>query len=66
MSLPRKWWNSRWFDIGQLVVFSSGLVWITLRGAENMNYVWQWHRVPQYLYKYIDGELILGPLIDGL
>ena len=66
MSLPRKWWNSRWFDIIQLVVFSSGLVWITLRGAENMNYVWQWHRVPQYLYKYIDGELILGPLIDGL
>ena len=31
-----------------------------------MNYVWQWHRMPQYLYKIIDGEFILGPLVDGL
>ncbi|MBT6274187.1 MAG: amino acid ABC transporter permease [Chromatiales bacterium] len=31
-----------------------------------MNYAWQWHRVPQYLYTVVDGELIWGPLIDGL
>jgi polar amino acid transport system permease protein len=31
-----------------------------------MYYAWQWHRVPQYLYKVIDGELIWGPLVDGL
>jgi len=37
-----------------------------LRGAAEMNYVWQWYRVPQYIYKVIDGELIFGPLIDGL
>ena len=31
-----------------------------------MHYVWQWHRIPQYLYRIVDGELIFGPLIDGL
>ena len=44
----------------------TGLIWLVLRGAGEMNYVWQWHRVPQYIYKVIDGELIFGPLLDGL
>ena len=62
----QKWWKSRSFDVVQLIVFSGVLVWLTLRGADSMNYVWQWHRMPQYLYKIIDGEFILGPLVDGL
>ncbi|HIA40698.1 MAG TPA: amino acid ABC transporter permease [Gammaproteobacteria bacterium] len=61
-----KWWKSRAFDVIQFIVFTCGLVWITLQGAANMHYAWQWHRVPQYLYKVIDGELIWGPLVDGL
>jgi His/Glu/Gln/Arg/opine family amino acid ABC transporter permease subunit len=31
-----------------------------------MNYEWKWARVPQYLYKVVDGELIWGPLMKGL
>ncbi|MED5391466.1 MAG: amino acid ABC transporter permease [Pseudomonadota bacterium] len=62
----QKWWKSRSFDVVQLIVFSGVLVWLTLRGADSMNYVWQWHRMPQYLYRIIDGEIILGPLVDGL
>ena len=62
----QKWWKSRSFDVIQLIVFTGALVWLTLRGANSMNYVWQWHRMPQYLYKIIDGEFILGPLVDGL
>ena len=50
----------------QFVLFSAGLMWLVLRGADNMNYAWQWHRVPQYIYKVVDGELIWGPMIDGL
>ena len=61
-----KWWNNKAFDVIQFIVFTGGLVWITLRGADSMDYVWQWHRIPQYLYKVIDGEFIFGPLIDGL
>ena len=62
----QKWWKSRSFDVIQFIVFSGALIWLTLRGADSMNYVWQWHRMPQYLYKIIDGEFILGPLVDGL
>lgn len=53
-------------DTLQLIILGGGLIWLLLRGAAEMHYVWQWHRVPQYLYKVIDGELIFGPLIDGL
>ena len=55
---PQKWWKSRSFDVIQLIVFTGALVWLTLRGANSMNYVWQWHRIPQYLYRIIDGEFI--------
>ena len=58
--------NSAITDTFQLLILGSGLIWLVLRGAAEMNYVWQWHRVPQYIYKVIDGELIFGPLIDGL
>jgi len=58
--------NSAITDTVQLLILGSGLIWLVLRGAAEMNYVWQWHRVPQYIYKVIDGELIFGPLIDGL
>tara|TARA_Y100001934_G_C12323315_1_gene761220 strand:- start:529 stop:1359 length:831 start_codon:yes stop_codon:yes gene_type:complete len=58
--------NSAITDMFQLIILGGGLIWLILRGAGQMNYVWQWHRVPQYIYKVIDGELIFGPLLDGL
>lgn len=36
------------------------------QGASSMGYNWQWYRVPRYIYRVIDGELIWGPLIKGL
>lgn len=53
-------------DIFQLIILAGGVTWLLLRGADQMHYVWQWHRIPQYLYRIVDGELIFGPLIDGL
>ena len=58
--------NSAITDTFQLLILGGGIIWLLFRGAAEMNYVWQWHRVPQYIYKVIDGELIFGPLIDGL
>ena len=58
--------NSAITDTFQLLILGGGIIWLLLRGAAEMNYVWQWHRVPQYIYKVIDGELIFGPLLDGL
>ncbi len=65
-SRARRRRNSAITDMFQLIILGSGLIWLLLRGAGEMNYVWQWHRVPQYIYKVIDGELIFGPLLDGL
>lgn len=45
---------------------AAGLVWLTVVGADAMGYNWQWNRVPRYIYRVIDGELIWGPLIRGL
>lgn len=53
-------------DVLQLAVLGGALVWLGLRGAEAMGYHWQWYRVPRYLYRIIDGEIVWGPLARGL
>ncbi len=40
--------------------------WVILRGAQGMGYNWQWFRVPRYLWRVVDGEIIYGALIKGL
>ena len=64
--LKTRWWNSKWFDVLQLFVFMVGLMWVTLKGANEMGYNWQWYRIPQYFYEIIDGDFYFGPLIEGL
>ena len=60
------WWHAPWFDTVQFCVFTGALLWLTVTGAMSMGYNWQWYRVPRYLYRVIDGELIWGPLMKGL
>lgn len=55
-----------WFDWLQFVLMVGGLIYIAVAGASAFNYNWQWYRIPRLLYREIDGEFILGPLIDGL
>jgi polar amino acid transport system permease protein len=43
-----------------------GLVWLTIEGAAEMGYNWQWYQIPRYFYRVIDEELIWGPLATGL
>ena len=31
-----------------------------------MQYNWQWYRVDQFIYRIVDGEFILGRLLEGL
>lgn len=61
-----RWWNTRAFDLLQFAIFAVALLWLVLRGARSMAYNWQWYRVPRYLWRVIDGELIWGPLAKGL
>ncbi len=56
-------------NITDVVLFSIGLIsvlWLVYNGATAMGYTWQWHRVPKYIYRVIDGELIWGTLVRGL
>lgn len=53
-------------DIAQFAAVAGVLIWLTVRGAQAMGYAWQWQRVPRYLYRIIDGEIIWGPLVKGL
>jgi len=60
------WWRSTWFDSAIFAALMLGFGWLTVQGAQSMGYNWQWYRVPQYLYRVIDGEFIWGPLLRGL
>lgn len=62
----RRWWNASSFDVLQFALFVALLIWLTLRGADSMAYNWQWYRVPRYLVRIVDGEVIWGPLFQGL
>lgn len=47
-----------------LVFFLIGyLIW---RGAQAMEYNWQWYRVRPFFYRIVDDEIIWGPLVRGL
>ena len=53
-------------DVLQFAALGGALIWLGLRGAEAMGYHWQWYRVPRYLYRIIDGEVVWGPLVRGM
>ncbi|WP_188007431.1 amino acid ABC transporter permease [Photobacterium damselae] len=60
-----------WWQICKPALVQIGLViavlgWILSSGADAMNYRWQWHQIPQYLFVHEDGEWYRGELIDGL
>ncbi|MCY4184636.1 MAG: amino acid ABC transporter permease [Rhodobacteraceae bacterium] len=49
----------------QAIIIFSILAWVSYRGAQAMEYNWQWYRVPRFFYRIIDGEIIWGPLVLG-
>ena len=60
------WWRAAWFDVVQFALLSGFVAWFAWRGATSMGYRWQWYRVPQFFYRKVDGQLVAGPLVDGL
>ena len=52
--------------IGQFAIFGGFVLWLVGRGAQSLEYNWQWYRVPQFFYREVDGEIIWGELIVGL
>jgi polar amino acid transport system permease protein len=49
----------------QFALLCAALIWLTVRGAANMGYNWQWYRVPDYFARVVDERLVWGPLAFG-
>lgn len=60
------WWNAPWFDVLQFSVFVAGLLGLAVSGAVSMGYNWQWYRIPDYLFRVVEGEFLWGPLTRGI
>ena len=53
-------------EIGFAILTFAVIGWLVWRGAQAMEYNWQWYRVEPFFYRVIDGEFIWGPLYHGL
>ena len=42
------------------------LIFILVKGYENLDYNWQWYRVWPYFFSFENGRLVKGLLVDGL
>jgi polar amino acid transport system permease protein len=52
--------------LAQTALILGLIAWLIWRGAEAIQYRWQWERVPQYLVRVTDGGWTWGPLMRGL
>lgn len=59
-------WKGQAFDWALFLVGGGLIGWGIVAGANSMGYNWQWYRVPRYIYRVIDGEVVWGPLARGL
>ena len=50
----------------QIAILLFGITWLLNSGAQEMGYSWQWHRIPDYILIYDEGEWWRGELLDGL
>jgi polar amino acid transport system permease protein len=53
-------------NVLQFALLVGLIAWLVVRGGQSMGYNWQWYRVPPFLFRVIDGEVIWGPLARGL
>lgn len=50
----------------QILILALGLWWLLDSGAKAIDYQWQWHRVPDFVAFYEDGEWWPAELLEGL
>jgi polar amino acid transport system permease protein len=53
-------------DVSKYILVVAAITWLMVNSTKQMGYLWQWYRVPQYLYAVKDGQIFSGPLIAGL
>ena len=58
--------RSPWKDIIQFATLVIAIIWLLSLSTARLGYNWQWYRIPRYLFRIDDGQLIIGELIEGL
>jgi len=54
------------FDSLAFLAVLIGLSWLIIGGAGDLDYNWQWYRIPPYFYRIEHGVVYPGPLLRGL
>ena len=62
----RPWVRSVLANWIQPAAIAGALLFAVMRGAENINYRWQWYRVDDFLFTSENGAWSAGPLLQGL
>ena len=62
----RPWVRSVLANWIQPAAIAGALLFAVMRGAENINYRWQWYRVDDFLVTSENGAWSAGPLLQGL
>ena len=53
-------------DSAKFLIAVGLLTWLMVKASGNLNYNWQWYRIPGYLFTFADGRFVTGPLLGGL
>jgi len=53
-------------DISKYLAIMAAITWLIINSTGKLGYHWQWYRVPRYLLSIVDGQILPGPLIEGL
>jgi len=62
----KKFQNKYFLDSLLFAVLAGLLILFLFKGTEKLGYNWQWFRIPEFIFKYDDGQFIPGPLLQGL
>jgi polar amino acid transport system permease protein len=55
-----------WKDLLLFVAVLIALGWLVALASRSLGYNWQWYRVPSFLFTFEEGQLLPGPLLQGL
>jgi polar amino acid transport system permease protein len=53
-------------DIFRFLIFSALLVGVAAYASGQIDYPWQWYRIPRYIFTDEGGKFLAGPLLHGL
>lgn len=53
-------------DLVKFLFFAGFAILLVVAGTGNLDYNWQWYRVPRYIFSFTGGKIIPGPLLQGL